>query len=163
MGYRPKIAIPARAALYYEDISAWGGDLPWGVATEIWWDPSYPYKGIGDTTPASLYERWYKETGRPLNRGIGAAYDVTQILLDAIERAGTLDKEEINKAMAATDGVFINEYTKFTDTHDSPTPITFGQWLKTDKPWVWECPVVYSQHPQLKPTSEPIFPLPPLK
>ena len=163
LGYRPKIAIAARAALFYEDVSAWGGNLPWGVGVEIWWDPTYPYKGIGDTTPASLAERWYTETGKRLNRNIAFGYSAVQILADAFERAGTLDKEAVNNAIANTDGMFMTGRIKFIpDTHDSPTPLTYGQWVKTDNPWVWELPIVLSFFPDLKPTHDPIFPLPPL-
>jgi branched-chain amino acid transport system substrate-binding protein len=162
-GYRPKIAIAARAALFYEDVSAWGDNLPWGVGVEIWWDPTYPYKGIGDTTPASLAQRWYTETGKRLNRNIAFGYAAVQVLADAIERAGTLDKDAVNNAIASTDGMFMTGRIKFIpDSHDSPTALTYGQWVKTDNPWVWEQPIVLSFFPDLKPTHDPIFPLPPL-
>jgi ABC-type branched-subunit amino acid transport system substrate-binding protein len=164
LGWRPKMAIIGRAALFYEDISAWGGDLPLGIATEIWWDPSYPYPGIGGRTSASLAEEWVKEKGIFVNRIIGfGGYAYMQLLLDAIERAGKLDKEAINKAIAETNMTILTGPVKFTAEHDAPVPLVLGQWIKTDKPWVWECPVVFSPHPGIRPTHEPIFPLPPIK
>jgi len=162
LGWRPKMAIIGRAALFYEDVSAWGGDLPLGIATEIWWDPAYPYSGIGGRTSKSLAEEWVKEMGYFVNRIAGfGGYAYTQLLLDAIEKAGTLDKKAINKAIGESTATILTGPVRFTDMHDSPVPLVLGQWVKTDKPWIWECPIVYSDHPEIKPTHEPIFPLPP--
>jgi len=164
MGFQPKIVYVGRAALYYEDISAWGGDLPWGIGTEIWWSPSFDPKacpGIGGTTPMSLYERWVKDTGRPLNPGIGWGYNGIQILADAIERAGSLDSEKVKKALSETDMKTISSpRVQFDENHSARMPLVFGQWFKTDKPWVWECPIVYSKHDFVKATTEPLFPVP---
>lgn len=162
LGWRPKMALIGRAALYPEDVKAWGGDLPLGVATEIVWDPSYPYLGIGDRTPESLAEEWIRDKRTGINVAMAYTYSSLQVLADAIERAGTIDKDAINKAIAETDIVTLMGRVKFTATHDSPIAVTLGQWVKTDNPWVWECPIVYSVHPDIHPTHEPIFPLPPV-
>jgi branched-chain amino acid transport system substrate-binding protein len=149
--------------MFYEDISSWGGDLPLGLFTDVGWWPTWPYKGIGDRTAPSLAEEWFEVKGRTyLNWHIGAAYHVIQVILDAVERAGTLDKEEVNKAIAATDATFMCGRVKFTETHDSPPPFVMAQWFKTDKPWVWERKIVHSDHPDIPVEAEPIFPLPPL-
>jgi branched-chain amino acid transport system substrate-binding protein len=164
LGFKPKIAMVGRAPLFYSDVKSWGGDLPWGIAVEIWWDSSYPPEfcpGIGGTTAKSLHERWTKATGQPLNPGIGGGYFSTQVMLDAIERAGTLDGGAINKAIAETDMKTISCRVKFIkDQHFSGVPLSVGQWIKTKKPHVWEVPVIYSQHDWLKPTHKPLYPLP---
>ena len=161
LGFQPKMASIGRAALFYEDVSAWGGDLPNGISTEIWWDPSFgDSPGIGGTTPQSLTEAWIAETGRPLNQSIGPAYACIQILIDAIERAGTLDGEKVQAALAETDLMTIYHRIKFDENHFTGGPLVFGQWRKTDKPWVWECPVVFSKHDFIKATADPIFPTP---
>ena len=160
LGFQPKMVSIGRAPLFYEDVSAWGGDIPLGIGVEIWWDPSYEDSpGIGGTTPQSLAERWTEETGKPLNRGI-AGYRSIQVLIDAIERAGTLDGEKVNAALAETDLMTISHRVKFDENHFSRGALTFGQWQKTDKPWVWECPVVFSKHDFIKATGDPIFPIP---
>ena len=163
-GFKPKIATIGRAPLFYVDASSWGGDLPWGVGVEVWWDSSYPpdsCPGIGGTTAMSLTERWIKATGQPLNPAIGHGYFEAQVMLDAISRAGSLDGDAINNALAATDMLSINGRVKFIqEEHFSPIPLFVGQWVKTNKPHVWELPVVFSQHDWLPPTHEPIFPLP---
>ncbi|MCJ7655850.1 MAG: amino acid ABC transporter substrate-binding protein, partial [Dehalococcoidia bacterium] len=79
---------------------------------------------------------------------------------DAIERAGTLDGEKVNAALAATDLMTVRHRVKFEANHFSRGPLVFGQWQKTNNPWVWECPVVFSKHDFIKATTSPIFPIP---
>ncbi len=161
LGFRPKMISIGRAPLFYEDVSAWGGDLPLGVGVEIWWDPSFQDSpGIGGTTPQSLAERWTTEKKRPLNRNIGPGYRIIQVLIDAIQRAGTLDGPAVNAALATTDLLTIAHRVKFDENQFSRGPLVFGQWKKTDKPWVWELPVVFSKHDFIKATAEPLFPIP---
>lgn len=161
LGFKPKMISIGRAPLFYEDIKAWGGDIPLGVGAEIWWDPSFEESpGIAGTTPKSLAERWEKETKKPLNRGIGPGYRSIQVLIDAIKRAGTLDGEKVNKALEATDLMTIGHRVKFDENHFSRGPLVYGQWQKTKNPWIWECPVVFSKHKFIKATAKPIFPVP---
>jgi len=161
LGFKPKMVSIGRAPLFYEDVSAWGGDLPLGIGVEIWWDPSFQNSpGIGGTTPQSLAQRWAKDTGRQLNRNIGPGYRIIQVLIDAIERAGVLDGPAVNAALAKTDLLTIGHRVKFDENQFSRGPLVFGQWVKTDKPWVWELPVVFSKHDFIKATANPIFPIP---
>ena len=161
MGFHPKIVMVGRAPLFYIDVQAWGGDLPQGVGTEIWWDPAYKGPGIGGTTPQTLAERWIKETNEPLNRGIGHGYAPLQVLFDAVERAGSLDGAAINAAMGETNLDTVNYLVKFDpDTHFSWIPLFVGQWRATDTEWGWECPITHSEHDFLKPSAEFIFPVP---
>lgn len=161
LGFRPKMVSIGRGALFYADVNAWGGDLPWGIGTEVWWDPSLKDSpGIGGTTPASLAERWTKETKQPLNPGIGPGYRSVQVLIDAIERAGTLDGEKVNAALAQTDLPTIGHRVKFDENQFSRGPLMFGQWFKTDKPEKWELKVIFSKHDFVPATEKPIFPKP---
>jgi len=52
---------------------------------------------------AELNEKYQAEFGRPADLLTGPAYACVQILADAIERAGTLDRDKIRDAIAATD------------------------------------------------------------
>jgi len=159
--FQPKMVSIGRAPLFHEDVSAWGGDIPLGIGVEIWWDPSFEDSpGIGGTTPETLAEKWATDTGKQLNRGIGPGYRSIQVLIDAIERAGSLDGEEVNAALAETDLMTIGHRVKFDENHFSRGPLVFGQWVKTDQPWIWECPVVFSKHDFIDATADPIFPIP---
>jgi len=146
--------------MIYSDVNAWGGDLPWGVTALVEWVPSIVAPGIGDTTPQSLDARWKAETGQPTHQLVGSAYSQIQILLDAIERAGTLDKAQVNAALAETDLMTIRHRAKYDEYQFSRFPICFGQWFKTDSPHVWDFKVIFSQHDFYPVTAEPIFPLP---
>jgi len=162
MGFQPKIVFSTRAALFYNDIEAWGSDLPHGVGMELFWDPSIQGAvGIGDTTPQSLADRWAEATGEPLHQGIGWSYMGVQVIIDAIERAGTLDGTAVAEALRETDMNTIWGRVDFEEgTQCHRFPVQFGQWRKTDKPWVWEAPCVFSFNDFLPATADLIFPMP---
>jgi len=161
LGFEPKIVSIGRAPLFYQDVTAWGGNLPWGVGCEIWWVPTITeYQGIGSTTPMSLAERWTKAKNQPVNPAIGSGYRSVQVLIDAIQRAKSLDADKVNAALASTDLMTIGSRVKFDANHFNRTPIFFGQWFKTDSPEGWEQKVVFSKHTFVPEESEPIFPVP---
>jgi len=164
-GFQPKLVSVGRAPLFYIDVNSWGDEslnLPNGIMTEIWWAPEYGSTGIGGTTPQSLAARWDEAKNEPINRGIGHGYAPMQVVFDAIERAGTLDGEALNKAMGETDMLMTINYEVLfdPDTHFSRFPLFVGQWRRTDTPEVWQCPIVFSKHDFLQPAAEPIFPMP---
>jgi branched-chain amino acid transport system substrate-binding protein len=135
-GFRPKICLAARAALFPVDVESWGTTPPlgWGVGCEIWWSPTYEavdgFVGIGGRTAASLAADWAAETGEPLNRGIGHGYLGAQVMLDAIKRAGDVDPDAINAALIETDLDTISGWVNFDPvTHFSADPLSFGQWV----------------------------------
>ena len=160
LGYQPKVVIVERGGMFYSDVTAWGGDLPLGIVSLILWAPTIKAPGIGDTTPQSLADRWTKETKEQFDQNIGAGYGQAQILMDAIQRAGTLDKEKVNAALAQTDVMTINHRAKFDETQFNRFPITEGQWFKTNKSYVWEMNVIVSLHDFYPTTAEPLFPIP---
>jgi branched-chain amino acid transport system substrate-binding protein len=162
LGFKPKMVAAARAALFYDDVASWGGDLPNGIGIEIWWDPTFKgCPGIGNTTPKTLFERWRKEKGKPLNPNIGMGYTAMQIVFDAIERAGTLDGEKVNMAIGKTDMMTISHRIVFDpETQFSRNPLVFGQWFKKDAPEKWELKVVFSKHEFIPAAGKPIFPRP---
>jgi ABC-type branched-subunit amino acid transport system substrate-binding protein len=161
LGFKPKMVSIGRGALFYADVNAWGLNLPWGISTEVWWDPSLKDSpGIGGTTPMSLADRWIKEAKQPLNPSIGPGYRSVQVLIDAIERAGAIDPEKVNAALAKTDLATIGHRVKFDENHFSRGPLMFGQWFRTDKPEKWELKIIFSKHDFVPATDKPIFPKP---
>ena len=163
LGFKPKLVYAGRAALYYVDINAWGGDLPWGVGCEGIWSASYDAKvcpGIGGTTPQSLAQRWSQDNNQPLNPALGWSYANVQIISDAIERAGTLDKDKVNAALAQTDLLTISNRVKYDEFQFSQFPLWWLQWIKTDKPYKWEGECVVSNHDFIPTTAKPLFPIP---
>ncbi|MGA3127379.1 MAG: ABC transporter substrate-binding protein [Candidatus Korobacteraceae bacterium] len=161
MGFKPKVVDISRGALFYNDVAAWGGDLPWGVGTEVWWDPSMKDSpGIGGTTPQSLADRWVAAKNQPELPNIGPGYRSVQVLADAIQRAGSLDPEKVNAALATTNMNTIVNLVKYDENHFNHGPVMFGQWFKTDKPAKFELKIVYSDHDFAPTSAQPIFPMP---
>jgi ABC-type branched-subunit amino acid transport system substrate-binding protein len=163
LGFKPKMVLVTRGAIYYRDIASWGGNLPHGVGMELYWDPSIKNaRGIGNTTPHSLAERFYKKTNEPLAQGIAFDYFIAQILFDSIERAGTLDSDAILKAISETDlKTTIHGRAAFDKaTQHCRHPAQIGQWRKTNKPGGWEAPCVFSYNDFQPATADYIFPMP---
>jgi branched-chain amino acid transport system substrate-binding protein len=163
MGFKPKLVYAGRAALYYTDVNAWGGDLPLGIGAEQFWSSSYDPNlcpGIGGTTPQSLTDRWITAKNQPLNQLIGFAYTTPQILFDAIERAGTLDKEKVNEALSKTDLKTTCGRAAFDENNFCGFPLAWGQWFKTDKAYKWEWQTVISTVDFIPTTAKPQFPIP---
>ncbi len=85
---------------------------------------------------------------------IADTYTSAQVLLDAIESAGSLDKEAINEAIGQTDETYVVGPVKFTEgvnQHASPLPIFMLQWQDGD------LEIVYP--PDLS-TQDFVYPLP---
>lgn len=160
IGFKPKAVFISRAACNYIDVASWGGNLPHGLGIEVKWFPTFDTHGIGDTTPQSLLERWTEDTGQPLNDNIGLGYYVIQVLADAIERAGTLDTDAVNKALAETDLMTINARVKFDADQFNFIPMSFAQWQKATTPEKWELKLVSSVHNFVKTQAQYIFPIP---
>jgi ABC-type branched-subunit amino acid transport system substrate-binding protein len=118
------------------------------------------YKGIGDTTPISLVERWKEATGQPINPAVGPGYRAFQVLIDAITRAKSIDGEKVNKALESTDLMTIGHRVKFDENHFNRSPLYYGQWQKTNTPEGWKLEVIYSRHSFVPETAEVLFPIP---
>ena len=146
--------------MFYADVAAWGGDLPWGITAEVEWLPTVKTPGIGDTTPESLDARWRAASGLPTHQLVGSYYSHIQVLADAIERAGTLDKEAINAAIGETDLMTIRGRWAFDSHQFARWSVCLGQWHKVNTPEKWEFRVIFSQHESYPTTAEALFPLP---
>ena len=81
-----------------------------------------------------------------------------QILIDAIDRAGSLDAEKINGALKKTDLMTVYNRVVFDQDNFSRDPVSFGQWVKKGNTWVNE--VVISNHDFLPKTADLLFPIP---
>jgi branched-chain amino acid transport system substrate-binding protein len=61
---------------------------------------------------------------------VGVTYSCVQILADAIKRAGTLDRNKIRDAVAATDMTSVQGPVKFRADGVGITPVAIMQWQK---------------------------------
>jgi branched-chain amino acid transport system substrate-binding protein len=161
MGFKPKMVYATRAAVFYTDVKGWGDDLANGVSNEMFWNPAIKESpGIGGTTPQSLNERWLKKSGEGMHQNVGMGYQAVQIMIDAIQRAGSLDPDKLNQALKKTDLMTIYHRVVYDDENFSRHPVSFGQWIKTNKAYKWDNPVVISNHSFLPATAKLLFPVP---
>jgi len=161
LGFRPKLVSVGRGAVGYGDIEAWGGELPQGLGTEVWWDPGIQGAvGIGGTTPQALAERWSVTTGHPVYPSMGTGYASVQVLVNAIERAGSTERDRVNQALAGTDMPSMQRRVRFDENHFSQEPLGFGQWFRTGKAQKWALSVSFSDRtPGVREAAAP-FPMP---
>ena len=97
LDYTPKFSFFVRAP----DAPAWGKELgPVGdyVTLGPGWHNAMNFPGVEE-----LNQAYQAQFDRPADPMVGPSYAAVQILADAIERAGTLDRDQIREAVAATD------------------------------------------------------------
>lgn len=160
LGFKPKVIIAEKAGMLYDDIMSWGGNLPNGVMALIEWTPAIKnVQGIGDTTAQSLNDAWHKSTGEPFQPMVGCGYSQIQILANAIERAGTLNKDQVNAALAQTDFTSMRGRAKFDATQFCRFPIAYGQWFPAPDPVKWQMKIIFAGD-DFTVESKPMFPIP---
>lgn len=163
-GFRPPVVSMARAVLFPAAVEALGGDLPVGITTELWFSPAWPWRSyITGETAREYVKRFEDETGRQWCSAIGPTHAVFEVAVNALERAGTLDKNKIREAIAETNMETILGPVNFKDFAKSPVvtlipkdvpihqnldhfcamPQVLGQWVKGEK-WPFEIKVVYN-------------------
>ncbi|HET7846301.1 MAG TPA: amino acid ABC transporter substrate-binding protein, partial [Acidimicrobiia bacterium] len=98
LGWKPPFSLVVRAA----DVPTWNdlGEAGEGVVLSTPWHP-----GLGFPGTEEVNARHLEEEDRPADPVVGSAYALIEILVDAIERAGTLDHGAVRDAIAATDGL----------------------------------------------------------
>ncbi len=160
-GFVPKIATIGKAVLFPAAVEAIGGNLPLGLSSEIWWTPYHPFKSsLTGMTCRQLADTWTKTTRRQWTQPLGFDYAAFEIAVDALTRAGSLDKKKIRMALAQTKLNTVVGPIKFNKKNFSLTPLVGGQWVKGKK-WPWDLRITYNkQHPNIPTTGRFIFPIP---
>jgi branched-chain amino acid transport system substrate-binding protein len=122
------------------------GKLADGVMVGGYWDPSFPYPGAG-----SLRTVYETETGQTFSQHIADTATAAEVLLDAIAKAGTLNKAAINKQIGLTDKTYVVGPIKFGADHTSTLPMVEEQWQDGKS-------VIIA--PKDRATAKVLFPLP---
>jgi branched-chain amino acid transport system substrate-binding protein len=97
LGYTPDFSFVVRAPdppTWSENLGTVGDFVTLGPG----WHNGMNFEGVD-----AINARHVEELGRPADPQVGPGYSIIQILADAIERAGTLDRAAIRDALAATD------------------------------------------------------------
>ena len=84
-----------------------------------------------------LNEAHQKLFNRPADPIVGPSYACIQILADAIGRAGSLDRDKIRDAIAATNMTTVIGPVRFRSDGTGEVKVFFQQWLKGKQELVW--------------------------
>lgn len=89
------------------DVAVLEGDtkgLANGIMTEVWWQPNYPFtSAVTGEASQTIGDAYLADTGRNMPQPAGYAYAALELAINAFQKAGTLDKEKVRDALAATD------------------------------------------------------------
>ncbi len=160
LGFYPKMATISKAILFPDAVAAIGGDLPMGLMNDVLWSPKHPFKSsLTGISCSKLADAWTNKTRKQWTGPLGTDYALVEVIVDAIQRAGSLDKQKVRDALAKTDLNTIAGPIKFNNHNYALTPLLVGQWVKGKK-WPWDVETVYNrEYPSIPTTAKPIFPL----
>ena len=86
---------------------------------------------------AEVNDAHQKRLNRPADPLVGPAYACVQILAEAITRAGSLDREKIRDAIAATNMTTVVGPVRFRPDGTGEVRVFFQQWLKGKQELIW--------------------------
>jgi len=96
------------------------------------WNPAEKFNGVQE-----LVERHEAKYGKSAQATTGPAYAAVQILADAIQRAGGLDRDQIRDAIAATDMTTVVGPVKFNPDGTGQVITIINQWQDGKQVLVW--------------------------
>jgi branched-chain amino acid transport system substrate-binding protein len=146
LGFSPKMTLLIRAP----DPPIWtknlGKDGDYVVLAPGW------HHAVKAPGVPELNDAHQKKIGRPADPITGPAYACVQILAAAIARAGSLDRDKIRDAIAATDATTVIGPVKFRPDGTGIVNAVFLQWLDGKQELVW---------PKDAATKPLVYPAPP--
>ena len=131
LGYTPKLTLFIRAP----DPPIWSKNLGKDgdyVMLAPGWHNAVKAPGVKE-----LNEAHVKKIGRPADPIAGPAYACIQIAAAAVARAGSLDREKVRDAIAATDMTTVIGPVKFRPDGTGVVQSVFLQWLNGKQELVW--------------------------
>jgi branched-chain amino acid transport system substrate-binding protein len=155
-GFKPKMYIIDKATGYPEPMNAIG-KAGHDILSVNFWSPAYPGKSkYGGYSGQGLVDAYEKaNAGKQYIPPLGyddAAYDV---LLDAIQRAGTTDRAAVLEALRTTNLETVVGTVKFNEQNYSVQPLGGAQWHYDGKTKKLVKQNVYNAvYPSVKKTAE---------
>lgn len=129
LGFKPKMYIIDKGTGYPEPMRALG-DFGIDILSVNFWSPAFPGESnYGGYTGQGLVDAYHADNpGKlysPPLAWTDASYDV---LFDALERAGTTDREALVAALAETDLMTVTGRVDFNEQNFSAMPLGGAQW-----------------------------------
>ena len=147
LGLNPKLLFVCVGGAFPDYRDKFGSDTVEGVMALGAWNPKVPYPGAKEYSERYV-KRWGKETD---GWASPATYAVGQILEQAIEKVGGLDRKKIRDCLASETFQTIIGPMKFEGIFGTMASGSIGQWQKG----VFEVVA-----PKDKRTAQPIYPKP---
>ncbi len=149
IGFNPKLLYCTIGIAFSPYREIFGADVVEGVMGAGAWNPKVPYPGAKE-----FWDRMVAFSGAGGTDWYGNAwcYSSVQVLQQAIEKAGTLDRKKIRDVIASETFDTVIGPVRFENQFNVQSPGEVGQWQKG------EFEVVAGKE---KRTAEPIYPKPP--
>jgi branched-chain amino acid transport system substrate-binding protein len=149
IGLNPKLFYCSIGTAFSPYRDAFGAEVVEGVMGTGAWNPKVPYPGAKE-----FWDRMVQFSGPGKTDWYGNAfsYSSVQVLQQAIEKAGTLDRVAIRNVMASETFNTVIGPVRFENQFNVQSPGEVGQWQKG------QFEVVAAKE---KRTAEPIYPKPP--
>jgi len=163
-GFNPKVATLAKAVLFPSAVEALG-DTGDGLASEVWWTPSHPFKSsLTGVSCKDIGDQYTKSVGKQWTQFIGFVHALFEVAFDSVARAGSTDKQKLVDAIKATKLDTMVGPISFGQTglpkNVCPTPLVGGQWQKSASgPYKFDLVIVDNKQATNIPTGGTIKPL----
>jgi branched-chain amino acid transport system substrate-binding protein len=131
LDFSPKALVMIRAADAVSWTQALGKDGDY-VVLAPGWHHAFTYPGV-----AEINAKHQQRFGRPADVLVGPSYACVQIVVNAIERAGSLDPVAIRNAMATTDLQTVEGPVRFRSDGTGIVPFVLVQWQGGVQQLVW--------------------------
>lgn len=124
-----------KCCLLASDVEALG-DLADGIMTQVWWDPTYPYKSdLTGMDSKTLNEAYGKDNdGRVMPQPAAYAYAGLELAVQAIREAGTTDRQKLAEAIGGLDVTTVVGHVKYDQKMKglpyACTTLCGGQWQR---------------------------------
>lgn len=134
-GLRPEVCAMAGAFLFPSALKALGSAGN-GMATEVWWTPTFPYQSsLTGQSAQALASEWEKATGNQWTQPLGYTHAIWEVALHALKTAADpLDRKSVRDAIRDT---VLDTIVGKVDFKNSPiksvakTGLVAGQWRRT--------------------------------
>lgn len=162
-GLRPKVCAMAGAFLFASGVEALGerGD---GLATEVWWTPSFPFSSsLTGQSAAELAAAWEADTGRQWTQPLGYGHALWEVGLAGLMAAeDPRDPDAVREAIANLRLDTIIGPVNFADSPVKSVAITGqvgGQWRRLGGRWPTELQIVDNASMPSIPVDRDMVPL----
>lgn len=131
LGFKPKMYIIDKGTGYPEPMRALG-DFGIDILSVNFWSPAFPGSSkYGDYDGQGLVDAYQSANPDKLYSPALAWSDCSyDILFDALQRAGTTDRDALLKAIAASDLDTVCGHVSFTDQNYAVMPLGGAQWRR---------------------------------